>query len=324
MSRAIRVFLNRDLLIGLVVAVVASVAIVPVIAHRLRITRPAAYLGVLSAMLIVSFTIFERVEGLSIAFDVGRAVTWWTTQRASVIDVARTEPGWWLNVALFIPAAIVWSSITRRPVAAAGVLAGFSFAIESAQGLTGLGASDFTDLVANTLGGVVGAGLVYGVLKIAPAVIPDVRRPDVSADGVRLDVRWMILATVATALVVGLGLLGVQRILGSRQSALRSELEETFEGMTLDDVNEVRALDPINGRQFFDLVSVRPDSYLFIEGSPEPVEVRYPVDFLGLYRCVFVTFSDAAPAFADGAGRECTEDRYEDNERGRTSVAPAD
>jgi hypothetical protein len=43
--------------------------------------------------------------------------------------------------------------------------------------------------------------------------------------------------------------------------------------------------------------------------------VRYPVDFLGVYRCVFVTFSDASPVFANGAGRECLEERYEDNER---------
>ena len=123
MSRAIQVFLNRQLLVGVVVAVVASILVAPLVARRLRIVRPAAYLAVLATMLIVAITVFDRAEGLP-GFDVVRAMTWWTKQRASVIDVARTEYGWWLNVALFVPAGLAWSGITRRPLAVAASLCG--------------------------------------------------------------------------------------------------------------------------------------------------------------------------------------------------------
>lgn len=317
MSRAISAFLDRQLLIGLGVAIAASIVIAPLVARRLRITRAAAYLGVLSAMSVLSFTVFARVEGLTVGFDVRQAFTWWTTQRASVIDVALSERGWSLNVALFVPTGLIWSAITQRPLAVAVALAGSSFAIESLQGLTGLGASDISDLAANTLGGVIGALLIALVLKFSPRLIPNTRLHDTGVDvddDLRFDPAWVAGALLVTALAVGLGFAGVQAVLSSRQAALRSELEEVFSDMTIDEADEIRLRDPINGSDFFELTSVFPDSYQFREDG-RPVEVRYPVDFLGAYRCVFVTLSDAPPVFVNGSGRECVRDRYDENGR---------
>ena len=138
-----------------------------------------------------------------------------------MIDVARSEPGWFLNVALFVPAAAVWTVITKRPIRVA-----------------------------------------------------------------------VLLAAVA-----------------SRMTQLRDEVEQVFAGLTIGDINEIRNPNGVGLSPFFDLVSVRPDSYQFY-GDERPVEVRYPVDFLGAYRCVFVTFSNASPVFDNGSGQECTEDRY--------------
>lgn len=311
MSRAIRVFLNRELLIGVVIAIVVSIVVAPSVARRFRIVRPAAYVATLSTMLILAITIFQRAEGLPVGVDLANAATWWTKQRASVIDIARTEPGWWLNVVLFVPAGLIWSGITRRPLVAAAWLGGFSFGIETLQGLIGFGAADFSDLVANSLGGVLGAMAVAVVLSVAPRLVPDVTQVDPAPDASRLDPKWVLGTLGATALVAGAGLFGVQAVLATRQAALRHQLEEAFEGLTLDDVNEIRNLDPVSAKPFFQLVSVRPDSYQFHEDD-RPVNVRYPVDFLGAYRCVFVELSESPPVFTNGRGKECTEDRSEE------------
>ena len=262
-------------------------------------------------MLILSVTILERLEGIPVGVDVAQAATWWTRQRASVIDVARSEPGWWLNVVLFVPAGITWSGITRRPHVVAICLFAFSFGVETLQGLLGFGAPDVSDLIANSLGGVLGAIAVAMVLWVAPGVVPEFAQTDPDAHAAGVDPRWVIGALVATAVVVGSGLLGVQAVLATRQAGLRDELETAFAGMTIRDVNEIRDLDPAAASDFFHLVSVRPDSYQF-HGDNRPVEVRYPVDFLGAYRCVFVTFSEATPVFTNGRGDECSEDRYEE------------
>ncbi len=308
MSRAIEAFLNGRLLAGLAAAVVLSVLLTPLFARRLRSTRPAAYLTALAGLLIIAFTIFERLEGRP-GFDPARAATWWTEIRQSPIEVASTEPAWRLNVALFVPAGIVWSVVTRRPLAVAVGLCGFSFGIETLQALTGLGAADVTDLIANSLGGVIGATATAAAIRFTPGLVPDTSQSASSETESRLGSKWVIGIVGATLLTVGALYGGLQAILTTRQSALRDEVEKSYEGLTVEDINAILEEEPSGLNPFFILKAGSPDSYQFY-GDTRPIEIRYPVDLLGFYRCVFVRLSDSAPEFSNGSGEVCTEDRY--------------
>jgi hypothetical protein len=72
---------------------------------------------------------------------------------------AVTDPGWWLNVVLFAPAAAVWAWLVRRPTVIALVLIGASFAIETMQATVMTGIDDIADFVANSIGVVAGWAL---------------------------------------------------------------------------------------------------------------------------------------------------------------------
>lgn len=66
------------------------------------------------------------------------------------------------NVALFVPFGLYLGLIapTWPWTRAAGVLAGASLALESAQYVLAIGVSDTTDLIVNTGGGLIGFGLI--------------------------------------------------------------------------------------------------------------------------------------------------------------------
>ena len=72
------------------------------------------------------------------------------------------------NILIFIPAGLYlnmlkrnWSFFTK-----VGLIAGISLSYEVLQYLFGIGATDITDLIGNTLGGVVGLGMYRLFLKI--------------------------------------------------------------------------------------------------------------------------------------------------------------
>ena len=69
-----------------------------------------------------------------------------------------SDIGWWLNVVLFVPAAVGWTLFTMRPFAVAAVLLLVVIAIETLQATVLSGAGDPTDLVANALGVALGVG----------------------------------------------------------------------------------------------------------------------------------------------------------------------
>ena len=72
------------------------------------------------------------------------------------------------NVRIFVPLGIYigmlksnWSLAKKM-----GVIIGFTFAFEAIQYVFAIGRSDVTDLLANTLGGVIGLGIYQLLLKI--------------------------------------------------------------------------------------------------------------------------------------------------------------
>jgi VanZ like protein len=310
-SRAISVFLDGRLIVAVVVAVVVAALIAPRLARRLRLEPAACYVGVLSIAPIVAITLLVRSGGVS-GGTVARSLTWWTESRQSIIDVARTEPGWLLNVILFVPAGLVWTVVIRRARRVLIALVVLSFLIETLQALFALGASDVTDLIANALGATIGVASGAAIRWRDPSWLPrSFERADPDAAHRSISARRVAAWLIATGALFGLCFGLVQVEVNRKQSNLRDELEAVFDGLTISDVNRIRepGLDGIS--PFFDLVSVRPNAYRFYDDD-RPVEVRYPVDFLGAYRCVFVTFSKGAPVFRDDSGSNCTrEDQVE-------------
>jgi glycopeptide antibiotics resistance protein len=64
------------------------------------------------------------------------------------------------NIALFLPLGFLAAVLWRRPLLVIGSCAGFSFLLEVWQALIGRG-GDAIDVVHNTTGAVIGAGLAY-------------------------------------------------------------------------------------------------------------------------------------------------------------------
>ena len=193
-----------------------------------------------------------------------------------------------LNVALFVPAGLAWSWITRRPARVAIALAAGSLAIESVQAITGAGAADLADLVANGLGGAIGA-TTYALLRRRP--MPErwaTPRHRAIATGVAAAV---VLATTAAWFV------GASRNQQRTEDALRA----AFTGTDRADIEARLASDPSS---VFGAVTD------FADGTrhrDEALEIRYPADFFGLHRCVFVGWTDDGVEFRPASGDSCTE-----------------
>lgn len=57
--------------------------------------------------------------------------------------------------------------------------------------------------------------------------------------------------------------------------------------------------------RFMAMAEVRPDSIRRVDGSS--IEARYPTEFGGAHRCVFVTWTPSKSSFRPSAGAACTD-----------------
>lgn len=116
----------------------------------------ALFASLASICFIVAVTLLR--SGWPQQFSVGRVTDWSTAG----FERLRSDPfgssQFILNFVLFVPAGVAWTSMTRRPAMVAAALVGVSILIESVQAITGLGAPDFADLLANSIGAIVGVG----------------------------------------------------------------------------------------------------------------------------------------------------------------------
>lgn len=124
------------------------------LAHRFA-SRPAvALLAVLSALFVVLVTIANR--GIDVSSDsLSRQLLWWT--RGLDAPHGSDVLGWVFNVVLFTPVAFFATLLARRPWLVAGCLIAVSFAVETAQALFLTGRPDQLDVLANSIGAIVGA-----------------------------------------------------------------------------------------------------------------------------------------------------------------------
>lgn len=195
-----------------------------------------------------------------------------------------------LNVALFIPAGIVWAWLTRRPLKTLGALAAFSFAMEIVQALTGVGVNDLVDLISNTAGAAIGTGIAAIALQLLS------RRT-----ATPLSTRMRTITMAAIAVVVTLVAVGWFGGASARQQRVEEAVREAFAGTNLQEI-EQRVEDDA-----FAVFSAGGD---YSDGSiylPDSISYRYPATFFSLHRCVYVTWTADAVEFRKAAGSECSD-----------------
>ena len=249
----------------------------------------ALFASLASISIIVAVTLGR--SGWPQQVSLGRVADWSTTS----LERLRSDPfgssQFILNVVLFVPAGVAWTWMTRRPAVVAAALVGVSVLIESVQAITGLGAPDVADLLANSVGALVGVCAAALLARVRPR-----------AEGT-LSPRKQAIAAVA---VLTLGTVGLALVLvgaDRHQHSLRRELRTAFAGTTKADIDRWNA-DGTMLKEVFDAVSAFADGTTY---SPDEVKVRYPAPFFGLHRCVFVIWTPTAVEFKLGSGDACTD-----------------
>lgn len=321
-SRVVTNFINDGALITIGVLAIGAVVASRFLQSRFGGSRLAAFVALGSLCPIIAVTMMRR-EGLGL-FRLGwfgSNWTWWLHGWSQLATRSVEDTEFALNVVLFIGAGAVWTWCTRqRGWVVVLWLVGLSFFIESFQALFGRGAPDVKDLVANTTGAAIGAGcasVLEGLLghRLRRPSIQDRSDQDCSdQDGNDQDggsdqsARWTRRQWIATAggtvLVVGVGLLGLSVGASLQQRSLVDELHAAFDHTTKQDLALYFGQ---NGKlsDFYDRVSVHPNDWRWSDAAPT-FDARYPVEFFGVTRCVFVHWTTADVTYRTSSGDECS------------------
>ena len=138
-----------------VLSLFAALALLSFLARRsaaraLKSSPAKAFWALTSLAAVVSVTLLGRhFEGLAPSF--------WLTDRTLWHGVFNSQQSnFVLNLVLFVPAGVAIALVLRRPILALTSLSVLSFAIECLQQVSGFGAPDPADWVANSIGATVG------------------------------------------------------------------------------------------------------------------------------------------------------------------------
>ncbi len=146
---------GRVALIGAALMVLSGLAALSV--QRREGPAVRLFLALSGSVLVASLTIFNRgivVSGAGLVHD----LMWWSRNWDTLPGLVVGDIGWWLNIALFVPAAVGWTLLTCRPAVVFSVCAGVVLTIESLHATVLSGAGDPADVIANLLGAAIGAG----------------------------------------------------------------------------------------------------------------------------------------------------------------------
>lgn len=245
------------------------------------------FVGLATLALIVAVTTF-RGE-VSFGFRPSRLVDWVFDFDALSRDPLGSSQ-FMLNIALFVPAGMAWGWLTRRPLRALGILAGFSFLIECIQGVTGVGANDIVDLLSNISGAAIGTGV--------SAVVLQVRSRRASTP---LSSRTRTVVVASAAVMCALVAIGWFSGASARQTDVENSLRRAFEGTDLQAIEKRLDEDAMAVLRIDDVLS---DGAIFLDGS---TTYRYPATFFSLHRCVYVTWIADGVDFRKAAGSACTD-----------------
>jgi hypothetical protein len=127
------------------------------VARRCGTSAVVAACAIGSVGLVLALTLGARaIDGVR-----EPAVAWtpWFGDAVMRRRILTPDPDWMLNVALFVPAGASLTALTRRAGLVVVALLGLSIGVEVLQRLTEVGLPDPADVVANTIGAALGAGL---------------------------------------------------------------------------------------------------------------------------------------------------------------------
>lgn len=307
-SRDVASNVTGSALLATLVLVAASAAGLWWLGRRRTVRRPLAWLAALgTSALCISFTLAR--DGVPEAFRPGDVFAWvgsgW--DRLGHSDLLGSSQ-FLLNVALFVPAGLAWTWLTRRPGRTLLGLAGLSMVVESLQAVGALGAADIGDVVANSVGAAIGVAAAVGATRGADS--SGASNSSLAVGRRRGAVAAGAAVAVSAAVIVLIG--GAER----NQRNIRQELERAFADTSYVDIVAALGGDPdVAGRpssdgrfddseQIFGAISVRADG---MRSAEDRIELRWPALFLGLKRCVYVTWTPTTVDFDDRSGSACTE-----------------
>jgi hypothetical protein len=285
---------DAGVLVVFVPLLACAVALSGPTARRIGCGRSLAGLALVSLAGILAVTLGVRAVNGGGGF--GNASLGWITDRELWASSLDTGAGWWLNVALFVPAGVFVSAATGRARWTLVGLIGLSVLIEVVQSLGLLGAADPADVVANSIGAAVGCCLSIPVRRFVLLDEGPERRS--------LTFRMVLLGAAVVIAVGGMGWLGIVAGADARRDSLTIELREAFAGTTSVEIEA--KLDSADGfEEMLSATSVRP-GYLGRVGDTGEFEGRWSTEFFGLHRCVFVRWTPTGVTMRDGSGDECT------------------
>jgi hypothetical protein len=294
-------FVSTGVLPALLAGVLVTGVVTVVLRRRGWLDAPAwlAFAAVLSVVGILVFTLFregvllaqEVASGSPLALPGGQGLRDWSSDgwwRAAADPLRSTQV--LLNIALFVPAGFLWTVLTRRPWRVMLALGALSVVIEVTQALTGLGANDVADIVANAGGAVVGTGA--GV--ITSWVV------DVLADRPVSTRRWVLRGAAVAAVVAAVAVLPA---LGAtqRQGVLADEARRQFQGTSLTDIERWQREDEMD-RVWRGVPPAYSDGFV---QDADSATARYPARFLGRRTCVLVTWDPVGVEVRSASGATC-------------------
>lgn len=277
------------MLLGGAVVLLASVAGAPPIARRLRISRPHATALVLATGLIIATTLTNRSSGW---FDVARLVRWepWRWYEFNRLDYL-------MNIALFVPATGFWTAAVRRPALVLCAAALTSVMIEYTQGVFRLGTGDQADVVSNSLGALVGVTIGWWWMRRHG-------RTDEPGGWTHRQLGW---AAAGTAAGVALSLMAISAEADRRAEEVSGLVDEIVGGATTGDLAAVWSLDDDEAIAHFNTAyGYHADAIARLDDDHRVI-VRYPIDFFGAKRCVFLVVDDDGTDVTTDRGDRCEE-----------------
>jgi hypothetical protein len=294
-------FVSTGVLPALLAGVAIAVVVTAVGLRRGWLPGPAwlAFSAVLSVVGILVFTLLREsvLIGQEVASGAPLVLPGWQGLRDWSPD------GWWratadplrstqvlLNIALFVPAGFLWTVLTRRPWRVLLAFATLSVGVEVVQAVSGLGANDAADIVANVGGAAVGTGAAAVVGWVADAMAGR----EVGARRWVLRGMTVVAVLVAAAVLPGLGA-------GQRQAALADEARRSFDGTSLVDLERWQREDEMD-RVWRGVPSAYSDGFRLDAGS---ATARYPARFLGRRSCVLVTWDAVGVDVRSASGAVC-------------------
>jgi hypothetical protein len=161
--------------------------------------------------------------------------------------------------------------------------------MECLQGVTGVGANDIVDLIANTAGAALGSGTAAMALQLLSRRTSTPMSP--RARVITIGVTAAVLTVIAVAWFSGAG---------TRQQRVEDALREAFEGTNLEELERRLEEDSMAVLRIDGNLS---DGGVFLDDS---ITYRYPATFFSLHRCVYVTWTVDSVEFRNAYGSECT------------------